>query len=269
VLEWEITTQEVDTLLRGGIRDAALASFEALKRHKLTQQVTGEEYPLGAPQSYIRRLLKEFQIHTSALLEAESKAMNYSVEALRGFLGLKKKRDYVFRRHDLGAIIADNVERFKPMVTEQGLRMSYEHRGNLNTECSELDLDRMISNIFVNAVKYSKPAIGRFIRVRAGEVTSLGREWVEFSVESFGIAIKKEELEGNWIFSFGNRGYFAQQSEKQGLGAGLSDAKETVEAHRGRIWLRSRPATDETESDPPQYKVPYLTTVAVQIPKVR
>jgi hypothetical protein len=50
---------------------------------------------------------------------------------------------------------------------------------------------------------------------------------------------------------------------------GLADAKEVIDGHQGQISITSVPALKYKESNPPQYKIPYLITVIIRIPKSR
>ncbi|HLP48057.1 MAG TPA: hypothetical protein VK469_19090, partial [Candidatus Kapabacteria bacterium] len=69
------------------------------------------------------------------------------------------------------------------------------------------------------------------------------------------------------IWEFGYRGELAYESARDGAGVGLADAKEVIKAHGGKISITSKPRGNESNS--PQYKVPYLTTVIIRIPRKR
>jgi signal transduction histidine kinase len=90
---------------------------------------------------------------------------------------------------------------------------------------------------------------------------------VEFSISSYGIPIRKEEIESGSIWKFCFRSELAYATDRDGTGVGLADAKEVIEKHQGEISIKSEPVRDD--GDPPQYKVPYLTTVTIRIPRKR
>ena len=94
-------------------------------------------------------------------------------------------------------------------------------------------LDRILSNLVGNALKYSP---GR-VRIRAeradGEVL--------ISVEDSGPGIAPEDLPR--IFE---RYYRGQRHEGEGLGLGLYIVRKLVEAHGGRIGVESRPGQGST-----------------------
>jgi signal transduction histidine kinase len=90
---------------------------------------------------------------------------------------------------------------------------------------------------------------------------------VEISIQSFGVPIKKEEIDNGDIWKFGTRGELAYVYDREGIGAGLTDAKDVIEAHQGEISITSEPPGKLKENESPGYKVPYLTTVIINLPK--
>lgn len=199
------------------------------------------------------------------MLKAEAQILERDVEALRMYTGLEKKRKYSFRTADIGKVVKANIELFEPVLAEKDIKVDYNERGNLTAEISKSDIDRVICNLLHNARKYAYQGEGRFLKVRAREIQPQNE--VEISIQSFGAPIKEEEIESGKLWEFGFRGEFAYESARDGAGVGLADAKEVVDAHGGKISITSEPRGNE--SDPPQYKVPYLTTVTIRIPRKR
>ena len=98
-----------------------------------------------------------------------------------------------------------------------------------------VDKDKMgqvLINLLSNAVKYS-PDGGKIV-VR-GEVTE--DEYV-ISVQDEGIGMTKEQV--SHVF---DKFYRVDTSDSaiEGTGLGMSIAKHIVEAHQGRIWIKSKP----------------------------
>jgi signal transduction histidine kinase len=99
----------------------------------------------------------------------------------------------------------------------------------------EPSLRRALQNLIANAVKYGRN--GRWIGLRARNV---GRE-VEITVADRGIGIAPaEQLR---IFEPFYRAADVVTAQIQGAGLGLSLVKRIVEAHGGRIAVRSVPGT--------------------------
>ena len=96
-----------------------------------------------------------------------------------------------------------------------------------------LHLQRMVSNLIENAVKFTPP-MGRIdVRCRARR---LGRSILEVADNGPGIPLADQPH----IFEKFYRGSNLSQVT-DGTGLGLSIVKSIVEKHHGRIWLESSP----------------------------
>ena len=91
-------------------------------------------------------------------------------------------------------------------------------------------LKRVLDNLIGNAVKYN----------RKGGSISLTQETdgcgVLISVTDTGVGIQREDL--NRVFDGFYRGDSARSNIK-GNGLGLAIAKQIIESHRGKIWVKS------------------------------
>ena len=94
-------------------------------------------------------------------------------------------------------------------------------------------LSQALGNLLSNAWKYTRPA-DKKIEVRA----RADRETVSISVSDNGIGIPR--LEQAAIFEKFERGSAALEGSAGGSGLGLAIVKAVVEAHRGRIEVRSQ-----------------------------
>lgn len=92
-------------------------------------------------------------------------------------------------------------------------------------------LDRILSNLIGNALKYSEPGTPVMVTLAPA-----GREVVT-SVADQGVGIPEEELSHLFERYFRARD---TRRRKEGLGLGLYITKGLVEAHGGRIWVESK-----------------------------
>jgi PAS domain S-box-containing protein len=252
-------------------RDAALWILEELeqieffneniKKGKLEEVIHNEFI------EYLQNILFDYLIRTARILQNETHVMKREVEALRKYIAVGQKIIYNFRICNIGKILEENIEIFKPILAQKDIEIEYKPPGHIDAMISEIDIDRVICNLLHNANKYSYLSLGRGRVVRI-KIRDLCQEnAVEFSISSYGIPIKKEEIESGAIFNFGYRSQFAYKTNRDGTGVGLADAWDVVQQHNGNISITSEPVRDD--GNPPQYKVPYITTVTVRLPKTR
>jgi signal transduction histidine kinase len=113
---------------------------------------------------------------------------------------------------------------------------------NIPAELPPISIDSMrmaqvIGNLLSNAIKYTPP--GGSVAVSAG--VREGEFW--FKVSDSGLGIKPEEREK--IFQAFYRGDDGRRI-KQGMGLGLTIARDLVSAHGGRIGMESEPGSGST-----------------------
>lgn len=94
----------------------------------------------------------------------------------------------------------------------------------------EVKLKRVFDNLISNAIKYSKEGSEILVSLEEAEKGAL------LVVSDNGKGIKTEDLRN--IFDGFFRGD-AARTEVRGNGLGLSIAKQIIENHRGKIWIRS------------------------------
>ncbi len=134
---------------------------------------------------------------------------------------------------DLRALLNVTVEKFTPQANRASVTLSVEAPPDLPTLVGDGDrLAQVLTNLVDNALKFTPP--GGAVTLRAG--ASRGEMHIE--VEDTGKGIPPDALER--VF---DRFYQADPSrpggEKHGAGLGLSIAHEIVQAHGGRIGVRS------------------------------
>ncbi|MCB0114356.1 MAG: ATP-binding protein, partial [Caldilineaceae bacterium] len=85
-------------------------------------------------------------------------------------------------------------------------------------------------NLLSNAIKYNRP--GGMVHVQIEQHDAK----VMISISDTGIGIPDEELDRIW-----DRYYRARSTVKDydGTGLGLANVRRIIEAHDGRIWVRS------------------------------
>ena len=199
------------------------------------------------------------QLHKKIL---DNTQITYKViESLRRYSLSSREIPFDFSKSNIMNVIKNNIELYYDLAKKKGLTIIPPDQSYILVEISENHIDRMISNLLLNAIKYSHQRPGGFIKVNVNEK----RHEVEIRIENYGVPVMQEELEK--VFEYGYRGKFSYDWNRTGSGIGLADAKITVEKHGGQIHLSSIPAPSYAQQG--DYNVPYLTRVAVTLPKRR
>jgi heavy metal sensor kinase len=138
-------------------------------------------------------------------------------------------------RLDLGSLIGDLVEQFQIPAEAAGVTLTCEASGGCFAEVDRVQIERMITNLFSNAFKFTPE--GGQVRVT---VRPSGKR-VEIVVVDTGRGIPREHLP--YIF---DRFYRVTASgtaptPEQGLGLGLSFVAWIAKAHGGSVAVDSTP----------------------------
>ncbi|MCH7782881.1 PAS domain S-box protein, partial [candidate division KSB1 bacterium] len=132
-----------------------------------------------------------------------------------------------------GEAIPGAVEMFKDQTNIENFTLDIElPEGDVEIFVDKDKMGQVLINLLSNAVKYS-PDGGKIV-VR-GEVSE--DEYV-ISVQDEGIGMTKEQV--SHVF---DKFYRVDTSDSaiEGTGLGMSIVKHIVEAHQGRIWIKSKP----------------------------
>jgi len=131
---------------------------------------------------------------------------------------------------DLDGLLQSTIQLLNPQFAEKQLKVNYHKESEtVRVLADPVQLERVVSNLLVNAIKYNKER-GR-IEVRAG------REGEKFRVDmtDTGQGIAAEELP----FVFDKFRRASSLESIQGTGLGLAIARELISAMGGEIWAES------------------------------
>ncbi|MBL8506204.1 MAG: DUF4118 domain-containing protein, partial [Methylobacillus glycogenes] len=98
-------------------------------------------------------------------------------------------------------------------------------------------LERVLCNLLDNAIKYSRPAS----RIHLAASLQGTEIWVSLSDQGQGIPLENQQR----LFEKFNRG--DKESDKPGVGLGLSICKNIIQAHHGKIWIAQPDAQSGAE----------------------
>jgi heavy metal sensor kinase len=145
------------------------------------------------------------------------------------------------QRLDLCETARNITEQFEIPAEGAGIHISFQSAGgNCVGEFDRVQIERMLSNLISNAVKFTPP--GGEVRVSVGRAG----DQAEIIVADTGQGIAPEHLPHIFDRFYRVRGKEDQASPEKGLGLGLSFVNWIVKAHQGTIDVPSERAKGTT-----------------------
>ena len=178
------------------------------------------------------------------LIEAEGRRLTDMVEQVLEFAGLSDgKRAIVSRPVDAGQLVRDVVSTSESLP--EAARVTFETTIDDSLPAIMVEEDairRALLNLVGNAVKYG--ADGGWVGVTVARGSGRDDGHLSISVADRGRGIPAEDLPQ--IFKPFYRGSYARDRQIHGNGLGLSLVKRIVDAHGGRIDVKSAPNAGTT-----------------------
>ncbi|MCB9292242.1 MAG: PAS domain S-box protein [Lewinellaceae bacterium] len=253
----------------GGAQKLAIIRDGAIKiREVINDTVARGNFPRELIKE-IRRQLREIlrlcslaSLHrgVDTVLEMETVVNN-----LRSYILTRVKYQEEPQRLDLYDILVGVVRKMEEFAANRGVELRANFKGlrHVHIDGFEDDLARALLNILHNAVKYSWTRKGpskAFVMVEG----RMDPDWIYISIENWGVAITREELEKGLLFKVGYRGVNASDRRRPGTGLGLYDSLKVAEKHKGKLSITSKPSLGNARDD---YSNPFITTVTIQLPR--
>ena len=137
-------------------------------------------------------------------------------------------------REDLSFLINYCAEELHPLIVKREHSLNIEIPDTMITEFEKEEIYDVISNLLINAIKYTPPK--GWIDIRA----EILEDFIVISIRDNGIGFTEEEK--SKIFQqFGKIERYGQGLDLgiDGSGLGLYISKKIVESHGGKIWMES------------------------------
>jgi len=139
------------------------------------------------------------------------------------------KLDLELKEVDLNEVIKLTIDRFQDNVVLAGCKLEFKSEGEINGLWDQVRLEQALSNLLTNAIKYGE---GSPIEVESKSQKDIAK----VVVTDHGIGIDPEQQK--LIFEKFKRG--TKNGKYQGLGVGLFIVKQIIEAHGGKVGVKSK-----------------------------
>jgi signal transduction histidine kinase len=133
-------------------------------------------------------------------------------------------------KHDIGEFLRELIAGYVPMMEQNGIQYEFDiTEDEVEISFDRKNLDRALSNIILNSIKYNGPGITINIKLLVADGT------VVIIIGDNGVGIPKEFQEN--IFEPFVRVDATRNSRTGGTGLGLAISKAIIEKHGGNIHL--------------------------------
>jgi signal transduction histidine kinase len=174
-----------------------------------------------------RDRLQEYLGRASTEVDRMAELLNMLAEVSRVTLGRLTLRVAAV---DLVDLVHGAVNRLPPDLGQR-IRLDLAQADGTRGDWDAAMLDRVISNLLSNALKYSPEDTPIDVAIEAAA------DRVHLVVRDYGIGLDLEDLA--WLFRRYGRGRGERQGDVAGFGLGLYLSRGIVEAHGGRLWAES------------------------------
>jgi signal transduction histidine kinase len=171
----------------------------------------------------------------------EGRRLTEMVEQVLEFAGAQSKQQrYEFRPISAANFIDGALAAYQAQIQERDFNVEIVIEENLPPVRGDGPaLKRAMQNLISNAIKYGGES--RWARISAQASAAKHGTEVRIAVEDRGLGISSRDIAH--IFEPFYRGHDAVAGQIKGSGVGLSLVKEIVEAHGGRVTVKSTPGT--------------------------
>ena len=194
--------------------------------------------PLTIMRGELESLLKEERLNEDQATQIESvleeaERLTQIVEGLLLMSRLEAGESQMSKDPvDFASLVADTAEQMTPLAEDKSVVLICEAGGEVMVEANEVRLRQVVVNLLDNAIKYTPEGGKITVRVQAESGLAV------LEVIDNGIGISSDALPH--VFERFYRSEQIQARKARGTGLGLSMVLTIVEAHSGKVSVKSR-----------------------------
>lgn len=200
--------------------------------------------PITSIRGYVETLLDgalDDRENTERFLDIVLRQSEQLEEIINDLLALSriereaKDSEVSFERQTLKPVLEDAVDTCRQKAEKNGISLTSDCPDHIMLSLNQTLFEQAIVNLVINAITYSEN--GQEVEVRAREVGDDDSKEVVISVIDHGIGIAEEHLPR--LFERFYRSDKARSRKAGGTGLGLAIVKHIVQAHGGRVDVKS------------------------------
>jgi len=236
------TNDEIDGLIESlNEMFSSLEKIETLRRDLVANISHELSTPLTNVYGYLEALAdnvitgEKDREKTIILIKEETERLIQLVRELKELTLLESDNfTLVCKTTDINRLLEKTLNTFQPRIKAKNISINRHFEEELISKVDANKFQQAISNLLDNAIKYSKDK--GIIEIQTGK----DEEGIFISIKDHGVGINTEDLP--FIFE---RFYQSDKSrtkdhEGSGIGIGLTIVKKIIEAHKGKIEVKSK-----------------------------
>ncbi len=190
--------------------------------------------------------------------------MESNVDSLRSYILTNVKPPEKAESLDLYDILNSAIISLNEFAAKRNVifRINPGYRGQGKIKGVKKDLIRAFLNILHNAIKYSWERKNKEKAIVRINLSSNDGNWLNITIENWGVAITEKELKDGLIYQIGYRGIYSSDRQRPGTGLGLYDVSKVIKNHKGIIEIESKPVSKGALD----YSGPFITKVSIKLP---
>jgi PAS domain S-box-containing protein len=212
------------------------SDFITIVAHQLRTPLSGLSWIL---EILANKEIGSLTLEQEKLIDDGRKAMKESLKTVEDLLNAAQIEEgrfgFQFSMTDIEKIIEDVLTKFEPVARINNVKLIFERP---KFELKQFVMDplriKLVLEILIdNALKYNVK--NGEVRIKIDPVE--GKPFILISVEDTGIGISREDL--SRLFTKFFRSKAALKGQASGIGLGLYLAKNIIDRHGGKIWVKS------------------------------
>ena len=213
-----------------------LLKLDTLKTDFLTNMSHELRTPLTAAKgsiTYLERTLQEADaLKYVGIVDKNLSRLAWLINNLFDFTKLEaEKIDWEFNKENISQLVEEAIEIISPIAIKKNVSLEFSNPGDIYAIIDLERIEQVLINILDNAIKFSSNDTKVKIDLKKEN------DYITISIKNYGQGIEPQDLDN--IFKKFYTGKTKSGQNKEGTGLGLAISKAIINAHKGKIKVKS------------------------------